>query len=71
MKLFIVSTDTYGYEEFISHVVAAKSSLRAKKLVCSDKYNSLPGHMKDWKVLEIGTYYKEIEEIVHSSFNAG
>ena len=65
MKLFIVSTEDYGYDEFDSHVIAAKTDGDAKKLA------KLPGDQKLWKVEEIGTYKEEKAGIVHSSFNAG
>jgi|WetSurMetagenome_2_1015567.scaffolds.fasta_scaffold33074_5 hypothetical protein len=65
MKLFIVSTEDYGYDEYDSHVIAANNPDEAKD------YADLPGSKDGWKVEEVGTYNKEIVGVIHSSFNAG
>jgi hypothetical protein len=66
MKLYIVSTDSYGYDEYDSFVVSAKNKNEALKMS-----SKLPGDPGKWEVKLIGEYNKEKSEIVHSSFNAG
>lgn len=68
MKLFIISTDEYDYDEFDSMVISAENEEEARD--CAKQAN-LPGDMKKWKYEEIGTYNKSIVCVVHSSFNAG
>ena len=65
MKLFIVSTDDYGYYDYDSHVIAANDEIEAKE------YATLPGLKNFWKVEEIGTFNKDTVGVVHSSYNAG
>jgi hypothetical protein len=65
MKLFIVSTDDYGYDDYDSHVIAANDENEAKE------FANLNGSKDSWKVEEIGKYNKEVVGIIHSSFNAG
>lgn len=64
MKLYIVSTPTYDYDEYDSHVIAAKDENEAKKIAF------LPGDSDTWEVKQIGTT-KIKAGIIHSSFNAG
>lgn len=65
MKLYIVSTDDYGFSEFDSHVIAANTEDEAKSLA------NLPGSEASWKVEEIGTSPRITAGVIHSSFNAG
>jgi hypothetical protein len=64
MKLYIISTNEYDYDEFISHVIAENSVEEAKELA------HLSGSKSKWCSKEIGTYNKEVPGIVHSSFKA-
>ena len=69
MKLYIVSTDDYGWDEYDSHVVSAKSPKSAKKVIAEDIYVTLQGNPENWKVKLIGTSKSKIERVEHSSFN--
>lgn len=66
MKLYIVSTKDYDYDEYDSFVIAAKSQIMAKKLA-----TKLPGDPNKWEIEYIGEYNKEESGVIHSSFNAG
>jgi len=65
MKIFIVSTDKYGWDEYDSHVIAAEDEKDAIG------FANLPGKVEDWKFQEIGMTSKNNRGVLHSSLNAG
>ena len=69
MKLYIVSTEDYGYDEYDSVVVAAIDEEEARSY--ADERLSRRSPPDTWDVKEIGTALPGLSDILHSSFNAG
>jgi len=65
MKLFIVSTDEWSYDQYDSHVIAAHTPEEAMS------FAALPGPMDKFFVQEIGISNEKHPCTVHSSYNAG
>ena len=75
MNIYKIELREVGYDEYDSFVVSAKDETKAKELcgIRPDKDtlwdNLFEANIE--KITLIGTYYKEVEESILGSFNAG
>jgi 20S proteasome alpha/beta subunit len=67
IKLFIVSTTKFGYDDYDSLVIAAIDRKEAIKIAST----KLPGAISKYKTKIIGEAKKGLIGIIHESFNAG
>ena len=66
MKLFKITTDDFGWDDYNGFVVRAETKERAKELITKVVYNNFKGE-ETYEVIEI----EGEEGIVLESFNSG
>lgn len=65
MRLFIVKTDDFGYDEYDSFVISANDENEAIQIAIDRTCD------KNWQVEDIGISTRYGTGIVHKSYNAG